>query len=501
MPENDKIKHLKQLAASRTLLYVEDNVNLQEQGKALFSKFFKEVYVAADGLEGLERFKAHRPDLIVSDVKMPKMDGFEMTRRIHRIAPEIKVIATSGHSDSETLLDAVNSGVYRFIVKPLSVAKLSMMLIEALEAIEAEAEERLFSFYVENIFNFQNSLIVLYKGNRPVIVNERFLDFFQAESLEAFVSRYGNLGKHFLEHKNFLYNHDLIVWFNEARANIGSLFHVKMYDTRTQVHHFLFKMTAIKTKPNHFIVSMDDITELGLLKLFDEKASEDDQRFHDKRNFVKLLEALKRNNAEIRLHNFYKGLKITNAGVVITADDELIEVRSNFLQQKAVLNEKKTVLTSEAFPADILCSTIKKVDFDTQSIIVDGLRFLGSSPAQREHMQLEPEENHKISLFYQEHRFATDVRIMDISLKSVQISVSVLPAGFKVEDKVHLDMVFELKHKPLIVNCAATVFAIKEVGREFHVILSISLSAMAQKSLTEYLVQRQMNLIREFKGL
>jgi hypothetical protein len=90
---------------------------------------------------------------------------------------------------------------------------------------------------------------------------------------------------------------------------------------------------------------------------------------------------------------------------------------------------------------------------------------------------------------------------MDISLKSVQISVSVLPAGFKVEDKVHLDMVFELKHKPLIVNCAATVFAIKEVGREFHVILSISLSAMAQKSLTEYLVQRQMNLIREFKGL
>ncbi len=501
MPEKDKIKLLKQLASPLTLLYVEDNERLREQGVVLFQKFFKEVFVAVDGLDGLEQFKAHRPNLVVSDIKMPKMSGLEMTRRIHKVSPDAKIIMTSGHADPENLLEAINSGVFRFLVKPLSVAKLSTILLETLEVVEAEGEERLFDFYVENIFNYQNSMIVLYKGNQPVIVNDRFLSFFDMESLSDYQDHYGNLGKHFLEHKDFLYNHELVDWFNEARAHMGQLYHVKMYDTQTQVHHFLFKMTAIESKKNHYIVSMDDITELGLLKLFDEKASDDDQRFRDKSNFVKLLEALKRNSAEIVLHNFYKGLKITNPGVVVTAEDKKIEIRSSFLQQKAVLNEKRTILTSEAFPADILCTTIKKVDFDTQGIIIDDLRFVNSSPAQREHMQLEPEDTHKISLFYQEHRFATEIRIMDISLKSVQITVPVLPAGFRAEDDVHLDMVFELNRRPLIVNCAANVLLIKEVGREFQVVLSMELSKSAQKSLTEYLAKRQMNLIREFKGL
>lgn len=501
MPENDKIKTLRRLASSTTLLYVEDNEKLRQQGTQLFRKFFAEVFVAEDGFVGLELFKKHHPLLVVTDIKMPKLDGLEMTRRILKISPETKVLITSGHTDSEILLQAINSGVYRFLVKPLSVTKLSTLLIEVLEAIELEAEERMFDFYVENIFNYQNSLIILYKGNQPVIVNERFLDFFQTESLSEYISHYGNLGKHFLEHKGFLYNHDLSDWFNETRTHLGRLYHVKMYDTQMQLHHFLFKMTSIESKKDHYIVSMDDITELGLLRLFDEKASDDDQKFRDKSNFIKLFEALKRNNSKLTLHNFYKGLKITNAGMVVTAEEEKMEISSTFMQQKAVMKEKKTILTSEAFPADILCSTIKKVDLDSQSIIIDDLRFVSSSPAQREYMLLEPEETHKISLFYQEHRFATDVRIMDISLKSVRITVPVLPAGFKAEDKVHLDMVFELNRRPLIVNCSASVLTIKEVGREFHVVLEMELSKSAQKSLTDYLAKRQMNLIREFKGL
>ncbi len=501
MIEIDKLHELQELAIGFTLLYVEDNDGLREQAHKLFKKFFPDIILATNGLEGLELFKEHKPKLVITDIKMPEMDGLEMARNIMKMAPQTKIMVTSAFDDKNYLMEALNIGVFKYLKKPLNIDILTTEILDGLKQIKAEKEDRLFNFYIKNIFNHQKNLLVLYHSGQPVIVNNTFLSFFNVDDLDHFILKYGSLGDHFLPHKDFLYNHDKVQWFKEAVSHSDKLFHVKMYDQGNKVHHFIFKMIPIEDDNDYYLVSMDDITELGLLKLFDEKSTQRDEIVQDRTSMMKLLESAKRNNAEIKLQNFYKGLTITNKGLLSAVNDEKIELRTTFLQQKGVQNEGKVILSSELFPSDILCEKIKKVDFEKQTVEVDDLKFIAESPTKRSNIRLEPEPSHTASLFYQDHKFGDGIRVLDISVDAAKLSILSLPAGFAVNEPAHIDIVFTVAKKPVIVNTKATVYDIRHLKHEFNIILKLDLSEQMKKVLVSYLSQRQMALIREFKGL
>lgn len=90
---------------------------------------------------------------------------------------------------------------------------------------------------------------------------------------------------------------------------------------------------------------------------------------------------------------------------------------------------------------------------------------------------------------------------MDVSVGGVKVAMSFLPAGFKIGDEVIVDMVFEMGVKPVIVNAKAEVKSIAELKKEFEVVLCFKDVANTKKHLTEYVANRQMTLIREFKRL
>ena len=73
----DKSKHL-------TALIVEDSLTIQKQMKMFLDKFFEKVYIASDGLEGLEIYKRVFPNIILTDLQMPKMDGHEFIENIKK---------------------------------------------------------------------------------------------------------------------------------------------------------------------------------------------------------------------------------------------------------------------------------------------------------------------------------------------------------------------------------------------------------------------------------
>ncbi len=484
-----------------TLLYVEDNKGLREQATRLFEKFFKKVVTAEDGEQGLKIFREFKPKIVVTDIQMPNMDGLEMARRIHKVSPQTKIMITSAFDDTEYLMDAINIGIFRYLKKPLGIATLSTVLLDGLRQLEAEEDDRLFNFYVQNIFNHQQNLLILYHKRKPVIVNNAFLDFFKVDDLQTFVDNLGSLGKRFLPHKDFLFNHEQTNWFSEASSNVNRLYHVKMNDMDDGMRHFIFKMISLEGKDGYFLVSMDDVTELGLLKLFDEKATKGDKVVQDKNAMLRLLETAKRNNAEIKMENFYKGLTIKNKGLIANVSKDKIELRSTYLQQKGAQFEGQMLLSSELFPADILCQKIKKINFEQQSIEVDDLKFVTSSALQRKSIRLEPDEEHTVSLFYQDHKFGDGVHVVDVSLEAARLSLLYLPAGFKADEPVHVDMVFTVAKKPVIINTKATVYGIKQEQREFYVVVKFDLSDIVKRALIDYLSKRQMALIREFKGL
>lgn len=116
-------------APKKKILVVEDEFGLQDIFKNIFIMEGYDVTVAVDGVAGYEAFCHFKPDMIFTDVVMPKLDGIEMVRKVRKINPYIKVVYTSGFFGIKDLRNDLNEEVlkykYRTLAKPF---KLSAML-------------------------------------------------------------------------------------------------------------------------------------------------------------------------------------------------------------------------------------------------------------------------------------------------------------------------------------------------------------------------------------
>jgi YesN/AraC family two-component response regulator len=109
-----------------SVLYVEDDkVVRNELGEFLFLKF-REVRQADNGKSGLEVFSGYKADLVITDIRMPVMNGLEMAREIRKIAPSTRIIVTSAYQDTEFFLEAIDIGVSQFVLKPVNLEKLML---------------------------------------------------------------------------------------------------------------------------------------------------------------------------------------------------------------------------------------------------------------------------------------------------------------------------------------------------------------------------------------
>lgn len=496
-----EISQIKEIAKDFSILYAEDNNALREQASSLLKKLFDVVYVAEDGEAALSLFKQHYPKIVITDIKMPKIDGMNLSAKIKALRPETRIIVMSAFDDKEYLLEAIRIGIFRFIKKPVSVASLSKVLLEVIDNINKEEQSRIFFTHLNDVFNYQSSLILMLDKQKMILASQRFLDFFGVTSIEEFIEHRGDLGSCFLKHDGFLYNEGARDWFSMIFANEDKLFHVKMTDNEHKMHHFIFKMHRIPEKPDMSILSFDDISELNLLGLFDNKKSIEDNAQANQKAIFDLLEVIERNHAKIKLHNFYRGLSITNDAIVIDTKNSILHVKTNFLQQKAIQIDKRTVISSEALPHDILCEALYKNNFDNQSVAFKSLQFLPRSPIARKNIRVEPDEGHTITLFFNEHKFFGDVRIIDISVDAVKISMNALPAGLQENEKVRLDMILTLEKRQIIVNTEAYLFKKNELNRLFYLVFIMQSTPQTKRPLTEYISKRQMQLIREFKGM
>jgi len=113
------------------LLYVEDEPDLRERIRIVLEMHFAEVLTAANGSEGVELFGRELPDVVVSDIMMPVMDGLEMTRRIREIAPELPVILSTAFTETAYLLNAIELGVSAYVRKPLDCRDLVAIINKA----------------------------------------------------------------------------------------------------------------------------------------------------------------------------------------------------------------------------------------------------------------------------------------------------------------------------------------------------------------------------------
>ena len=101
-----------------------------------------QVYTAVDGTDGLRMASAHHPDIVLSDVRMPRMDGIEMMNRIHAAAPDTVFIFMSGYSDKEYLKAAIRLQAVSYVEKPLNLDEVRRTVLEAVERSDSIRRSR-----------------------------------------------------------------------------------------------------------------------------------------------------------------------------------------------------------------------------------------------------------------------------------------------------------------------------------------------------------------------
>lgn len=122
------VKDIQKFSRNLNVLYVEDNVKVQEETSALFNLIFSNVDLACDGEEGLKKYNLERYDIVITDINMPKMNGIELISKIREINPEQKIIAISAHDEPDILINVMRKGVSSFILKPLNLDEMLSVL-------------------------------------------------------------------------------------------------------------------------------------------------------------------------------------------------------------------------------------------------------------------------------------------------------------------------------------------------------------------------------------
>ena len=122
------------------LLYVEDDVDGREHLSSGLRKRFKELEVAVDGLDGFEKFQKFRPDIIITDLKMPGMSGLEMITKIREEDNKIPIIITSAHGEASLLLESIDKYINGYILKPISYKKLFDTIFVSAKSIVLEKQ-------------------------------------------------------------------------------------------------------------------------------------------------------------------------------------------------------------------------------------------------------------------------------------------------------------------------------------------------------------------------
>ena len=115
------------------ILIIDDEKAIRKALMEILSSEGYKTEEAADGEEGLKKFKEKIYDLVLCDIKMPKIDGIEFLQKAGEINPDVPVIMISGHGNIETAVDAVKKGAFDYISKP---PDLNRMLITIRNAID-----------------------------------------------------------------------------------------------------------------------------------------------------------------------------------------------------------------------------------------------------------------------------------------------------------------------------------------------------------------------------
>ena len=112
-----------------TLLFVEDEPQAREALGAFLRRRAGTVIVAADGAEGLAAFREQPAQIVITDIRMPNLDGLAMAREIRKLDPAVQIIVTTAFEDADTLARSIETEIDQYVMKPVQKARIEFALM------------------------------------------------------------------------------------------------------------------------------------------------------------------------------------------------------------------------------------------------------------------------------------------------------------------------------------------------------------------------------------
>jgi len=168
---NELLNSIKDKSKEISILYVEDEEKLREEMFSFLSKIFIHVETASDGREGLKKYRINRPDIVITDIGMPNMNGLELIQEIKKINEKQEVIVISAYTDPDYLIQSIKLGVSGYIIKPMNFEQILRTVAQSIDKISVFRENEIYKTKLETmveqrtkkIFTLQNELISNYK--------------------------------------------------------------------------------------------------------------------------------------------------------------------------------------------------------------------------------------------------------------------------------------------------------------------------------------------------
>jgi PAS domain S-box-containing protein len=159
------------------LLYVEDNAGAREATLILLEEFFENIVIAVDGEDGYEKYLESSPDIIITDINMPKQNGIEMITKIRETNSSIPILILSAHNETSYFIESIKLNVNGYIFKPVDIDQIVSELDKIVSTLKLHDEIKKSEFFLKQYQEVTDiSSIVSKTDPRGVItyVNENF---------------------------------------------------------------------------------------------------------------------------------------------------------------------------------------------------------------------------------------------------------------------------------------------------------------------------------------
>jgi two-component system, response regulator YesN len=311
------------------ILLIEDEPSAMRHLKSIIElrcKGFLIVGTAENGAEGLEKVRSLNPDVVITDIKMPVMDGIKLVAHIKQEFPSIYSIIVSGYQDFEYAKGALQCGVVDYLLKPVNASQLNILL----ENIHQKLERH---YYLKRIELMKQILLC---KNIEISVIEKYLPF---KSYSLAIVRQNGLPSRFNVNQEVEYNNPILeIWMEYNIKNLNNIWILQGRDEKEVIFVFSPDITSIKDFKTYFngvISKLDNGYHTAVLGTESFKIS-------DFKRLVSILYRTLDNNIVIGLSQTILGLSVTQAvaiGQVIL--DEMLSTRIGYLVSNVMFKELK----------------------------------------------------------------------------------------------------------------------------------------------------------------